>query len=138
MPAHDLIHNRVKNALIKDGWTITDDPYVIVYEDERLFADLAAERPVAAERGSDKIVVEIKSFLGLSLIRDLEEAIGQYSLYYTLLAEIAPDRKLYLAIRDTVYEKLQQREIFRLLTSRQSYALVIVDIEQEEIVQWKG
>jgi len=26
MPALDLYHDTVKNALIKDGWTITDDP----------------------------------------------------------------------------------------------------------------
>ncbi len=28
MPAKDVIHNEVKNALIKDGWNITDDPYI--------------------------------------------------------------------------------------------------------------
>ncbi len=27
MPAKDIYHNEVKNALIKDGWTITDDPF---------------------------------------------------------------------------------------------------------------
>jgi hypothetical protein len=26
MPAPDFIHDAVKQALIKDGWTITDDP----------------------------------------------------------------------------------------------------------------
>lgn len=50
MPAADIIHNAVKNALIKDGWTITADPYRIEYEEIDLFADLAAERPIAAER----------------------------------------------------------------------------------------
>lgn len=50
-------HNEVKNALIKDGWTITDDPYIIKYEDAELYADLAAEKPIAAERQGQKIVV---------------------------------------------------------------------------------
>ncbi|NET09520.1 MAG: hypothetical protein F6K16_33415 [Symploca sp. SIO2B6] len=27
--ARDAIHNQVKNALIRDGWTITDDPYTL-------------------------------------------------------------------------------------------------------------
>jgi hypothetical protein len=27
MPAKDLYHEAVKNALIKDGWTITADPF---------------------------------------------------------------------------------------------------------------
>ncbi|MFM7715875.1 MAG: element excision factor XisH family protein [Microcystis sp.] len=33
------------------------------YKDAELFADLAAEKPLAAERNGRKIVVEIKSFL---------------------------------------------------------------------------
>ncbi len=63
MPAKDIYHNEVKNALIKDGWTITDDPYFIKYEDAELYADQAAEKPIAAERQGQKIVVEIKSFV---------------------------------------------------------------------------
>ncbi len=31
MPRKDEIHEAVKNALVKDGWTITADPYVITY-----------------------------------------------------------------------------------------------------------
>ncbi|WP_442939370.1 element excision factor XisH family protein [Nostoc sp.] len=31
MPTRDSIHNIVKQAIIKDGWKITDDPYVISY-----------------------------------------------------------------------------------------------------------
>ena len=58
MPALGIIHNAVKNALIKDGWTITADPYTIEYEGIRLFADFGAERPIAAERAGRKIVVE--------------------------------------------------------------------------------
>jgi hypothetical protein len=41
MPAKDLYHEAVKNALIKDGWTITADPYPIEYEDAELYPDLA-------------------------------------------------------------------------------------------------
>lgn len=29
MPAKDLYHEHVKNALIKDGWEITSDPLTI-------------------------------------------------------------------------------------------------------------
>jgi hypothetical protein len=36
MPAKDIYHNTVKNALIKKGWIITDDPYKIQYEDAEL------------------------------------------------------------------------------------------------------
>jgi XisH protein len=55
MPRRDIIHQAVKNALIKDGWTITADPYLLEYGAEDLFVDLAAERLLAAERGTAKI-----------------------------------------------------------------------------------
>ncbi len=63
MPAKDIYHDAVKNALIKDGWTIIADPYTITYEDAELFADLAAEKPIAVQRNGLIIVVEVKSFL---------------------------------------------------------------------------
>ena len=51
MPAKDTYHNAVKNALLKDGWTITADPYFIKYEDAELYADIATEKPIAARLG---------------------------------------------------------------------------------------
>jgi hypothetical protein len=50
MPRYDLYHEPVKHALIKDGWTITDDPFIIEYKGLRLYADLGAEKPIAAEK----------------------------------------------------------------------------------------
>lgn len=41
MPAKDIYHDAVKAALIKDGWTITADPYTIRFEDAELFALLS-------------------------------------------------------------------------------------------------
>jgi hypothetical protein len=81
MPAPDKIHDAVRNALIKDGWIITDDPFMIEFEDVQLYADLAAERTVAAQRGERRIVVEIKSFLGPSYYRDWELAVGRSSFW---------------------------------------------------------
>ena len=74
MPAKDIYHDAVKNALIKDGWIVTDDPYLIKYEDAELYAYLAAEKPIAAEREGEKIVVEVKSFVGKSLMYDFHGA----------------------------------------------------------------
>lgn len=76
MARRDKIHEAVKKALINDGWTITDDPYWIKYKTLQLPADLGAERPIAAERGTEKIVVEIKSFLSTSLIPELQAALA--------------------------------------------------------------
>jgi hypothetical protein len=85
MSAKDLYHDVVKTALIKDGWTITHDPYTLSAGCTDVFVDLGAERILAAERNSDKIAVEVKSFRGPSEVRDLEIAIGQY-VFYAVLA----------------------------------------------------
>ncbi|KAM3094947.1 element excision factor XisH family protein [Phormidesmis sp. 146-12] len=58
MPARYLYHDAVKNALIKDGWTITADPYLIKYEDAELYADLAAERLIASQFPEGVIAAE--------------------------------------------------------------------------------
>jgi hypothetical protein len=68
-------------------------PYIIQYRRTTLYADLGAERPIAAERGEQKLVVEVKSFIGASKIQDLKEALGQYDIYRYLLEETDPDRK---------------------------------------------
>jgi XisH protein len=110
MPAKDTYHNEVKNALLKDGWIITADPYFIKYEDAELYADLAAQKPIAAEREGQKIVVEIKSFIGRSLMYDFHSALGQYIVYRNLIQLTAPEYTLYLAIDDVVYTNFFQRK----------------------------
>jgi hypothetical protein len=136
MSAKDIIHDAVKNALIKDGWHITNDPLTIVYEDATVFADLGAERIIAAERGTERIAVEIKSFVGVSALHELEIALGQYILYLNLLAETDPMRKLYVAISDVVYETIFQRPSFLFMRERVQMPLIVTDVEQEVILKW--
>ena len=43
MPAKDIFHDNVKNALIKDGWNITDDLLKLQWGNKDLYVDLGAE-----------------------------------------------------------------------------------------------
>ncbi len=134
--ARDIIHEPVKNALIKDGWTITHDPFTIRYKDAMVFADLAAERTIAAEKAGSKIVVEIKSFVGHSAMQDFKVALGQYQTYLPFLKELDPDYKLYIAISDTVYKQFFQRPSIQLLVSWHNLAIIAVNLGQEVISEW--
>jgi XisH protein len=136
MPAKDIYHDAVKNALIKDGWSITADPYVIQYEDATLYADLAAERPIAAQRQNQNIVVEIKSFIGRSLMHDFHGALGQYIVYRNLIQLTEPEYVLYLAIDDIVYEEFFQRKSIQAVASENQLLLIVIDMKKEEIQQW--
>lgn len=136
MPKLDIIHHAVKRALIKDGWLITDDPYIIQYQKTVLYADLGAERPIAAERADQKLVVEVKSFIGQSKIQDLKEALGQYDIYRYLLEETAPERKLYIAVSEVSYKSFFIQDIAQLIIKKHPLSMIIVDLEMEEITQW--
>lgn len=134
----DKIHDAVKNALINDGWTITADPLKIIYEEFRLLADLGAEKAIAAERGTDKIAVEIKSFRGRSTVDDFEKALGQYRLYRRLLKFTEPERQTYLAIDTSVYEKFFTGVGVKAVLEEENVLLIVIDIEKEEVVLWKN
>ena len=56
MSRGDRYHDIVKRALIREGWTISHDPYVL-NTDPKLAIDLGAERMIAAEREYEEIAV---------------------------------------------------------------------------------
>ncbi|MBS1792963.1 MAG: XisH family protein [Acidobacteria bacterium] len=132
----DKIHNAVKNALIKDGWTITSDPYRIEFEEYRLYADMAAERPIAARKGNEKIVVEVKSFIGRSTVTDFENALGQYRLYRRLLLVTEPETKLYLAVSEATYSDFFVLEATQFIIRTEEVSLFTVNLEKEVIERW--
>ncbi|MGK7873063.1 MAG: XisH family protein [Xenococcaceae cyanobacterium] len=146
MPQRDTIHNLVKQAITKDGWEITDDPYVISYGERFLFVDLGARESddleripgqfIGAERDNSRIAIEIKEFRGKSVIADLEQAIGQYVLYRLLLAKVDPEREIYLAITDITYDEIFSEPIGKVVISDLPLKLLVVDLEKAEVKQW--
>ena len=132
----DKIHEKVKAALIKDGWTITHDPYAIEYKDLTLYADLGAEKMFSAERGNRRIVVEVKSFIQPSKVQDFKLALGQYEFYNVYLKVTAPERQLYLAVGKTIYEDFFSRESISFAAEQLKVSMVVVNLETEEIAQW--
>lgn len=136
MSAKDKYHEAVKNALIKDGWTITHDPYRIAIGRRRGYIDLGAERPIAAEKAGRRIAVEIKSFIGASELNDLENALGQYGVYRIILGKRDPQRVLYLAIPDDARDLLLGESDFRDILRDFRARLIFYEPEQEEILEW--
>ena len=136
MPARDIYPNTVKSALQKDGWTITHDPFPLQIGKKRLSADLGAERLISAEKGTQKIVVEVKSFVGRSDVKDLEQALGQYVLYRQILDETGIEHSLYLAVSRETFNSVFTIELGQVLLKNQIIKLVVFDDESEAILQW--
>ena len=71
-----------------------------------------------------------------SPIRDLEEAVGQYYVYRSVLSEIESDRLLYLAVPRRIYEGIFTERFGQLILSSLQLRLIVFDEQQERIVQW--
>jgi len=137
MSRRDMYHNLVRHALVKEGWVVTHDPYVLL-ADPKLAVDLGAERTIAAERGQEKIAIEIKSFRGASQVADLQEAIGQYSMYQIFLRRQDPGRVLYLAVPAYTLDDILSREVGQATIEELKINLIIYSLSEEEPLQWKA
>lgn len=136
MPALDKYHDAVRNALMKDGWTITHDPLRLVWGRRDMYVDLGAKRLLGAEKDEQRIAVEIKSFTGASEMADLEKALGQFAIYRTVMKEVEPERILYLAVPQKVMENLFQDDIGRLILRDNLAQVVSFDPAEEVLIQW--
>lgn len=111
MPQLDIYHDAVKQALVKDGWTITHDPLVIKYKGLRLFVDLAAEKSFDEKPLDDslsptvtRVAIEVKVFGGTGFVNEFEKAVGQFILYRDMIERTLVRRELYLAVPQQIYE----------------------------------
>jgi hypothetical protein len=137
MPAKDKAHQQVVNALRKDGWTITHDPFKVRWKTRKLLVDLGAEKLIAAQKEADKIAVEIKSFVGANDLEDLYNAIGQFILYRKALRRVDPDRVLFLAIDGKIFSQIFDDPEGESLRAEEGINLLVFDKKTEEIIRWK-
>lgn len=138
MPARDIYHNAVKAALIADGWTITAEDYTILVGLQRVYIDLQAERElIIAQQGNERIAVEVKSFIGVSTVKDLRDAIGQYLMYRSVLDRLDPERVPYLAIDSETAQTTFAEPLAEYMVTDHQVLLLIVDIATERIVEWR-
>lgn len=137
MPARNIYHDHVLDALQADGWTITDDPYRVTFGDHRLYIDIGAEREViGAERGADRIAVEVQSFVQASAIRSLQEAAGQYSMYRLVMERVDPQRPLYLAVPDRVQAEVLNDPLGQLMLRELRIKTMVFDEVTRRVLRW--
>lgn len=135
--ARDKFHQCVRRAMEKDGWLITDDPLRLSSGNVDVEIDLGAEKLLAAERGGEKIAVEIKNFLGHSPVSDFEDAYGQFLLYRKVLEKNHSLRDLYIAVPLFAYDKFFQRPLIKEIVEEDKMNLLVYDHIEEKIMLWK-
>jgi hypothetical protein len=136
MPAYDVFHGAVRKGLIKDGWTITDDPLYIEFGVVDMYIDLAAEKLIAAEKGERRIAVEIKSFISPSVVADFHLALGQFLNYRLLLDAKDSERMLFLAVPLDTFDTFFTLPFTQAAVERHGVHLIVYDPESEVVVRW--
>jgi hypothetical protein len=139
MSAKDFFHNAVRLALEKDNWLITHNPLSFeLTEKVKVRIDLGAEKLITAEKDNQKIAVEVKSFIGLSAISEFHTAIGQFLNYKVVLTQKDPQRILYLAISQDIYEGFFLDSFIQTVLQTYDIKLLVFDVKREEILLWKS
>jgi hypothetical protein len=126
----------VKQALIVDGWTITNDPLIVQFGTIDLYIDLGAEKLIAAEKAGLTIAVEVKSFLGASLISEFHTALGQFLNYRFALQETDPTRRLYLAVPLDIYNTFFTLAFTQGVIAQYNIYILVYHPESQEVRQW--
>jgi XisH protein len=137
--ARDLYHQSVCNALIKDGWTITHDPLRLYSQEHNMKyeVDIGAEKLIGAEKGLEKIAVEVKSFLKGSLTNEFHGILGQYIVYTDALSLLELDRSLVLAMPHQAFTRLQDYPFLLRLIEKYQVRIFTYDETAQTIILWK-
>jgi len=134
--AKDFYHENFKKALIKDGWLITHDPYDIRIGRISFEIDIGAEKLIAAEKGVEKIAVEIKSFVGPSEVNELHKAIGQFIDYFVALSLHDPNRVLFLGIPEEAWNDFFQEIVVQKALEFINAKVIVFNPLNETITTW--
>lgn len=136
--ARDVFHALVRSALEQEGWTITHDPFPLIQRREGgLQTDLGAEKLIVAQKGIEKIAVEVKSFVHISILHDFLLAVGQFFVYRKLLVKTEPDRTLYVALPDFVYARVVKFEWAREVINELQMKFILYNTNSMSITAWK-
>ncbi len=136
MPAIDSCQPQVIRALEKDGWRIETEGRRFRKEKRAIMIDIRANY---GSNGQSRqiLLAEVKCFANPNeYTRDLYTAIGQYIVYRAMLDDLKNITPLYLAIPVRAYHDLFDSIIQRAINDVK-IKIIVVDIEREEIVEWK-
>jgi hypothetical protein len=135
--AKDIYHKIVREALEKEGWKVTHDPYFIPRHKKKPYeVDLGLEKLMAAERDAERIAVEIKSFIGTSMSYDFHAAFGQFTVYRFFMEAKEKERMLFLAITEETYNTFFLDDDIEAICQHFGVNLIVFNALNSEIVIW--
>lgn len=99
--------------------------------------DLAAEdSTLGAEKGGERIAVEVQSFRGASDVRNMQEALGQFMIYKLALSSTDPHRRLLMAVDEDVYNDFLTQQFGQAILTRFEIPLIVVEPTTRRVLRW--
>jgi hypothetical protein len=132
MSLREIYYDKVKSALIKDGWTITHDPLRLFWDGSERKIEL--ESVLGAEKADQLIAITIGSFVGPSDVSDLERALGQYLMCRLALQQQQPGYDLYLAVSEEPWYNVFAEPIGKLALERMR--LLVFSSSDSTLQRW--
>lgn len=99
--------------------------------------DLGGEKLLSAEKGMQKIAVEVKSFVGLSALSEFHTAVGQFLNYRVALEKLESERVLYLAVPTDIYQDFFTDSFVQTVLERYQIKMLVFHVKGQEITLWK-
>jgi predicted outer membrane protein len=137
--AKDVIHNAIRIALENDGWEITKDPFTLnlMGDDTFVHIDMSAQKSAVNKSKNETIVaIEVKSFTGVSVLNAFHEALGQFLNYRDAIREHKLSLKLYLAVSEAGWDKLNSLTFVQRRIKQYRLKFVIIDIQTYKVIKW--
>ena len=136
--ARDIFHTLVREALVEEGWVITHDPYPLHNRKQGgLQTDIGAEKIITAEKGHERIAVEVKSFVHISILHDFLLAVGQFYVYRKILSNTDPERVLFVALPEFVFNRIIKFEWVQDVVSDLGMKFILYDTNLKILTAWK-
>jgi len=73
----------------------------------------------------------------ISILHDFLLAVGQYYVYKTILSKSEPNRTLYVALPDFIYNRIIKYEWAQEVVRNLSMKFILYDTNQKSITIWK-
>ena len=89
---------------------------------------------MVAEKAGQKIAVEVKSFIGVSVVSEFHTALGQFLNYRSALRKKEPERILYLAVSFDVYDDFFRNSFIQEVIAEHQLRMLVFDSQREEVV----
>lgn len=134
--AKDFYHENFREALEGDGWHITHDPFPLRVGNIGYEIDYGAEKLLAAEKGNEKIAVELKGSTGPSDVNEFHKAVGQFNDYFVALEIVEPERILFLAVPEETWLGFFQERVIQKAIQRIQAKVIVFDPHQRIIKTW--